>query len=304
MRYTYYKFDASKLTLAELWRSCNNVVEFLIATVCKGIGVNVAPAFGMARTDRLVRFACSALPAFARSRMEPLAEEAQSLGLVPAFCFTVPTVGALEGYSRSLRSKDGQIVMGIDYVRISMNNVANEKATFYFLSQLRDGSYLITSGSKREENAPANQDREHHPGRPMAEVLQRHRERLAEHAMTVQTIDDDEQLERLMFRYEREIMDYQIERGAFVALPENEVQRLGSVPRISTSATPQETGTKPKPLLQGVEWICWLALLFGIYLFARGDANHAQFVFRLALVSIGLLGVIAFQIARLARTRS
>jgi hypothetical protein len=194
--------------------------------------------------------------------------------------------------------------MGIDYVRISMNNVANEKATFYFLSQLRDGGYLVTSGSKREENAPANQDREHHRGRPMAEVLQRHRERVAEHAMTVQTVDDDEQLERLMFRYEREIMDYQIERGAFVALPENEVHSLGSVPRVSSPAPPQDAGTKSRPLLHGVEWICWLTLLFGIYLFARGDANRAQFVFRLVLVGVGLLGVIAFQIARLAGTRS
>jgi hypothetical protein len=303
MRYTYYKFDASKLTLAELWRSCNNIVEFLIATVCKLISVNVAPGFGMARTDRLVRIAPRAIPQYARERVEPLAEEAQTLGMTPGFCFTIPTVGALEGYSQALRSGDGRIVMGIDYVRISLNAAVNEKATFCFLSRLGNGRYLVTCGSKREEDEPPNQDREYHRGRPMATVLQRHRERLAEQATPVESVGDDEQLRRLMFQYEREMMDYQIDRRIFVPISETEIQYLETLPRVASPAPAQDAGKRPKPLRRWLEWTCWLSLLFGIYLFARGDANP-PFTFRLALVSLGLLGVIALQIARLAGARS
>ena len=304
MQYTYYQFDASRLTLAELWRSCNNIFEFLIAIVCKLIRVNVAPAFGMARTDRLVRISSGAVPPFAQSRMTPLAEEAQTLGMTPGFYFTIPTVGAVEGYSHPLRDGDGRIAMAIDFVRISVNTVVNEKAAFYFLTKLRDGRYLVTSGSKREENGPPNHKREHLRSRPMPEVLQRHRERLAEQTAAPEPIMDDNQLELLMFQYEREILDYQIERGVFTPITENEVERLRSLPKAAPSAVPQDVGRQPKPLLHWVEWACWLTLLFGIYLFAKGDANQAQFVFRLVLVSAGLLGVIAFQIARLFRAKA
>ncbi len=52
MQYTYYRFDASKLTLAEVWRCSSNVVEFCIAAICKLFGINVAPPFGAADADR------------------------------------------------------------------------------------------------------------------------------------------------------------------------------------------------------------------------------------------------------------
>jgi hypothetical protein len=303
MQYPYYQFDASKLTLAELWRSCNNVLEFFIAVLCKLIGVNVAPAFGMARTDRLVRIAPGAVPPFAHSRMTPLVEEAEKLGMKSGFYFTIPAVGAVEGYSRPLHSGDGQISMAIDCVRLSVNAVINEKATFYFLTMLQDGRYLVTSGSKREENGPPNHQREYLRGRPMAEVLQRHRERLAEQTVVLQPVMDDNQLERLMFQYEREVIDYQIQRRVFTPITEVEVERLRSLPRAAPTAVPENVGRQPKPVLHWLEWACWLTLLFGIYLFAKRDANQAQFVFRLALVSTGLLCVIAFQIARLVRAR-
>jgi hypothetical protein len=305
MQFTYYKFDASKLTLAELWRCCNNVFEFLVATVCRLIRVNVAPPFAIARTDRMVRVAAGAVPPFAQSRMSVLADEAETLGFTSGFYFTIPTVGALEGYSCPRRGGDGRIAMAIDFVRISVNMVVNEKVTFYFLSKLQDGRYLTTSGSKREENAPPNCEREHLRGRPMAEVYQRHCERLAEQTAMPEPVADDEQLERLMFEYERGIMDYQIGRAVFVAVTQDEVERLRSLPKVSPSAVPQDTRRQPSRILHWMEWACWFALLFGIYLFGKGEeANQAQLAFRLALLGGGLLGVIGFLIARLVRASS
>ena len=106
------------------------------------------------------------------------------------------------------------------------------------------------------------------------------------------------------FDYERGIMDYQIGRAVFVAVAQDEVERLRSLPKVAPTAAPQDAGRPPRRLLHWVEWGCWFTLLFGIYLFAKGDANQAQFAFRLALLGGGLSGVIVFLIVRLVRASS
>jgi hypothetical protein len=127
MQYTYYRVDSSKLTLAELWRSYKNPLEFVIAVVCKLFGASIAPKFGIACTDRLVRVLAAA--------------------------------------------------------------------------------------------------------------------------------DDG-------------------------------------------------TTSRPRPWLTRLEWACWFTLMFGIYLTTKEHANRAQFVFRLSLVGVGLVGAILFQVARLLRGKS
>ncbi len=303
MQYTYYKFDARRLTLAELWRSCNNPLEFLIAAFCKLIRVNVAPQFGIARTDRLVRIAAGAVPDFAKARLSPLIQQAEALGMVPGFYFTIPTAGAMEGYSFPMRNADGQFVLSIDCIRIAVGTTVNDKATFYFSSKLHDGQYLITSGSKQEENMPSGYEGRYFPGRPMSEVLQLHQQRLSEQTTGVQTVADSEQLERRVFEYEQSVMEFQIDRGVFVPLPADEVQRLKSQPRVADvpSVSSEPNSSAPRP--QWLEWGSWLTLLFGIFLFSKGNANQAQLIFRLALIGVGLVGVILFQIARLLRNR-
>jgi hypothetical protein len=303
MRYTYYQFDARRLTLAELWRGCGNLLEFLVAAFCKSIRVNMSPLFGIARTDRLVRIVASAVPEFAKARMSPLIQQAEALGMVPGFYFTIPTVGAMEGYCFAMRSADGQVALSIDCIRIVAGPVVNDKATFYFCSKLHDGDYLITSGSKREENMPSGYDGRYFPGRPISDVLQHHRQQLAERRTRPQVMADAEELERRVFEYERGVMDFQIERRVLVPLPADEVQRLKNLPRPADVSSGSAQPSRSQPGLRWLEWGCWFALLFGIYLFSKGSANSAQVTFRLALLGAGLIGVILFQIARLLRSR-
>jgi hypothetical protein len=304
MQYTYYKFDASRLTLAELWRSCNNPLEFAIAAICKAIRVNAAPRFGLARTDRLVRISAGAVPAFAQARITPLIQLAEALGMLPGFYFTIPTAGALEGYSFLMRSSDGQSVLSIDCIRITVGTLVNEKATFHFISTCGDGRYLVTSGSKREENTPPGYDGRYLPGRSLDDVLQCHRQRLAEQAAVPHRIADNDQLERMIFAYERGVMDFQIERRVFVPLAADEVQELKGMPRPDAAATATEPQGGGQPALRLLEWASWFALLFGIFLFSKEHANQAQLLFRAGLLGCGLLGVIVFQVLRLMRTKS
>ncbi len=301
MQYTYYRFDASKLTLAELWRCSNNRLEFVIAAICKLFGVNTAPPFGIANADRLVRVAPAAVPEYARREVMALSEQAQTLGMTPGLCFTHPTVGAVRGYGWHMYGGDRATVMAISYVRIVANAAVQEKALYAFVSELQDGRYLITAGSKQEEDSPPNYEGEYLRGQPMKEVLQRHRERLRYETATPVPVANEAQLERFVFEYERGSTDYQVERRLFVPMSIEEVERLRGMAMPEPAANDRSNSEPPKRRATWLEWACWFALGFGAYLFTKGHANQAQLVFRLCLVGAGLIGTVLFQIARLAR---
>jgi hypothetical protein len=49
--------------------------------------------------------------------------------------------------------------------------------------------------------------------------------------------------------------------------------------------------------LQGLEWICLFAMMFGAFLFLKGPATTtAQLIFRLCLSGFGLIGTVVIEI--------
>ncbi len=81
---------------------------------------------------------------------------------------------------------------------------------------------------------------------------------------------------------------FQCERGVFVQLTDHELQRLAA-----STANPPPPGT----VNPGAGWagtLAWIVLLLGLFLIMQGPpVNQRQWFFRIAVLALGMVGVVA-----------
>ena len=202
--------------------------------------------------------------------------------------YWMPAVGTIEGAAAAFLSDDGRSVLLIAYARTWTKVAINEKAVFAFLSRLSNGTTVVTSGAKHDLDAPPHVSGEAHPGRPMPEVYERHLTRLNNASSSAVTVHDPDQLEQLLREHEKKNFAFNIERGVYVPVSQRELARLQHL----AAATPEVPRPKAKQHFQGIEFVCWIALVVSLFMFTRDQpASVAQAVFQLSILLAALAGI-------------
>ena len=269
--------------------------EFIVAVVFKCLRIRLPMSFAFADTGHFQTISPNQLSDRARQSIKPVADEALALDLDYAFSYWLQTVGTIEGAAAAFLAKDGRTFLLIVYVKNWTNVNVDEKLVYAFVSRLSNGNAIVTAGSKGDLDAPEHILGEAHPGKPMTEVFDRHLTRIGEANAQVIEAHSAEQLEPMLREYEEENFAFNIERGVYAPVSDGEVARLQRL-SLSTSELPK---AQPKKQLQGLEMICWIAMVAGLTLSLRDDpVNAGQMLFRLGMLIIPLGGIATIWLVR------
>jgi len=293
----YYEMNSTKLTLREYWRMSNGLLEFLIAAVIRILRLNVSFKLAFANTTYLQEISPEQVPDAARKPLRGIVEHAKGLGLTYEFAYVLPTVGNIEGVGAVMRNESRDTVMIIVFVRTWVNNVRQEKLRYGFVTQLNNGSVLVTSGAPRDLEAPENLLIESYPKREMQWVLKRHQERILQTTSPAVQFSHGEGLKAEIRSYEEKVFGHQIERGVYVPVD------LAKLERLHAQSTPPPTDSKPSMASHGLLDIVFIVMLIlpaFLYL-QQPEANIQQQIFRAALALIGIIGIGVLWITRLVR---
>ncbi len=292
---TYYQPITTKISLREYWRMSKGWGELILGVIFKFLRIRLPLSFAFADTRHFQRITPEQLSQRAREIIKPLADQALKLDLQYAFSYWLQTVGTIEGAAAAFLPKDGRCFLLIVYVRTWNNVTIDEKTVFAFVSCLTDGNVLATAGAKGDLDTPPHILGEALPGKSMRDVYERHVERLNVTTSQIVAANSAEQLDPLLRNYEEENFAFNVNRGVYAPVSDVEVARLQRLVLV----TPDSPKPKPKKALQGVEMICWIALVVGLTL-SMGDepVNAAQAIFRFGALVVPLGGIAIIWLVR------
>jgi hypothetical protein len=174
--------------------------------------------------DRLDRRDPDDLPRHVVRACDGYRAKLRKLGFVPGFVYSLEAYGSQEGHALVFRHKDGTAAAAVVYARCVRNDTETLTTVFGFNTPLADRTYLMTSGNKRLMNKPDHFRVEYLPGRPPAEVFDRHLERLDNAEATPRKVRTDDDLERLVLDCENSETEFNLDRGVFVKMKRSEVE--------------------------------------------------------------------------------
>jgi hypothetical protein len=183
--------------------------------------------FGM-RTfgDQLPRRDIDSLPRRILSEMDGYRYDLEKIGFIPCFAYSLEAYGSQEGHAIAHRHKSGVAGASVLYSRSVRGDIESETTLFAYCTALADDTYIMTSGAKKMMDKPSHVLGENMPGRSPKEVFERHIERLESAGALPLTIKTDDELERIVLRYEKEDTEFNFDRGVYVLMSRSEI-RLG-----------------------------------------------------------------------------
>jgi hypothetical protein len=222
----YVYTDLTRLTCRELWRFSPNVVVFLGLCVRKLLHWRFPVRTAVCHEDTLRLIDAADVPRDAARVLDPLIAECEDLGAKLAFHYTVPAVGPLEGYAAALLAPDRVTYIAVMWSGAQIGRSRSGKRGCVFASQLADGTFLSTTDFPQKFNSPPGFNVRRKPGASPSELAERHRQALAETEGIPVTLDVNKVKESLL-EARRRTAEWNISRGIWVCLTEEDVARLG-----------------------------------------------------------------------------
>lgn len=180
MEKKYYRNNMSAFSVAEYWRLCRfNPLLFPLAIVLFKIfrmrgDVNMAQAL-IAEIERVP--AEEVAPA-AKSGLRNILAECEGEGLGVDCYYTTDIVSANISVGVLLLSPDKRISHQLIFGMPKETNVPTS-CFFTCYSSCTDGTYVITTGGPQQLNSAPVFDVEYRTGKPVREIVERHRQRIA-----------------------------------------------------------------------------------------------------------------------------
>ncbi len=221
-----YKLDGRRLTFGELWRiHGHNPQGFLAASVRKLLGVPRPVTFGIRRPDALDLHEPADLPSPVRHRLESAVRKCEASGYALQFFASVDALvgSGTKAYMAALVPADG-LVWATATVAHRRHGGA-DAPRFTCFSRLSDGRYAITAGQRGKMASHPEDVVEVMDGAPFDAIAARHRERIAEPELRPVAVGRGELAGVLLSREQRHV-DFQIQRGVYVPMTEEEVDRI------------------------------------------------------------------------------
>jgi hypothetical protein len=224
----YYKVDSRKRTYAEHWRiQWPNLEAFLVAAFCKLLGIRQRHTFGMRRPESLDLHEPSAVPRLVRDRLADIIRECDDLDLPFQFYSSVDVMigSRVKAYTAAMLHPQGLCwATAIAVLVRGKNGEEVRPVRFNCFSRLPDDRYVVTSAHEWRITPHPDDLLEHLVGAWPDAVVARHLVRIEEPALRPLAVRQGE-LDQVILTREQRHVDYQVERGVFVPMTPEEVER-------------------------------------------------------------------------------
>lgn len=299
MGLTYYKPNLAACTFGELRGISKNGLEFLLLSIFKIFRVQLPTAMGVGFLENeVLRVTLESLSPTFRGLLEPGIELAKSLGAQPGIIYSAPLIGTTEAVGALLPSANGEYVVTLIATHSVNANVVVKQLKYGVTSRMKDGRWLTTTGARPELSNPPEYIVERHIGWQLADLIDRHRERLSFETGSYELVRTEDDLERIAIAAESLGKRHLIERGFFVPLSEAEVAHL------KTLTIPDGPIQEAKATTRNAyEWVFFFLVVYGVYLLSKAG-NDAHRKFNSGVIIAGVLGWVIARLRRRARERS
>jgi hypothetical protein len=140
------------------------------------------------------------------------------------FYYTIPMLGAQEGYVLALLGQDPRVAAATVYARQRNDVVEFEQTTCSFATERSDGNVLSTVNSKRTFNAPPGVIPQNYPGISSEQLLEHHQQRIASLPLSqTRPLTNDQELDLFSLKMNQVEIDDFIRRGLYEPLADDEV---------------------------------------------------------------------------------
>jgi hypothetical protein len=224
-----YRIDSSRRTFAEHWRiQWPRVDGFLIVACCKLLGMPGRCTFGIRRPEELHIHDPSDVPRAVRERLADPVEACEDLGMAFQFYASVDALvgSAVKGYTAAMLDAEGRFwATAIAVVVRRGNNERVQQVRFSCFSRLRDGRYAVTSDHVWRMTPHPGDLPEFLDGALPDAVVAAHSRRIDEPALGPVEVREDELAGVILDREQRHV-DHQVERGVYVPMTQDEIDRI------------------------------------------------------------------------------
>ena len=222
---TYYKFDSSKMSLAETWRISSNPAVFSMQLFRRLFGLNPSPRFGYA-LDRIQIVEWEQLPEKARASLTPIVTECEQSEMRLVFCYTIAYIGRQEGYAAAMLSRDLTTWGGAVWTKTQIDGVVRIRTHCQFVSEREDGQVLITSDNPNHLDSPEWAESVHRPHTSVRELFGEHVRRIRAAGLgRIRTLED-QNLRAFIIRFMGRTHKHLIQRGIWVPMSDAEIVAL------------------------------------------------------------------------------
>jgi hypothetical protein len=223
----YYRSDVARLTFRELWRITRNWPAFFNGCFVKAFGLS-APARWAVQHELAVRvLRAEELPEIALHALQPHIQQFQHSGSQFLFYYSNPTVGKLEGYAAALISRDCNALITVVWVRAEISERGTQRLSCNITSKLQDGTFFTTSNNPPTFNLPPEFKVRRLRSASPAELVQEHQDALMVRSLLPIPIYDECQVKDMLIDIKRRRFEWQVSRGVYVLLKEEERAQLG-----------------------------------------------------------------------------
>jgi hypothetical protein len=221
----YFRTDTTRCSFRELRRIHPRFDVFLAACFMKAFGLRQSARTVMLHEEVIRVIPEESVPTAGMRAMGTVIEEFRRSGATLAFYHAVSGVGPMRGFAAVLLPPERDAVISVTWT--SPQASRGGKAGRAIVSELRGGTFLATGGGGPRFDPPPGFEVFRYPDASPAELMRRHRLHLEQNAATALPVEDAEQAERAVLAMKRRNWDWNVGRGVWVPLSEEELVSLG-----------------------------------------------------------------------------
>jgi hypothetical protein len=221
------------LTFRELWGIHPRFRVFLAACIRKVFRLRLPLRLATLHEEIIRVIPVERVPTVAMRKLEPVSDEFQNSGARLAFYHAVSGTAPMQACAAVLLPPEGNAVISVAWATARSSGTGTE-ARLAILSELRDGTFLATSGNRSQFTpAPAVKAFRYRGASP-AELMQRHQQHLLESDVPPLPVGNVEQAKQVLLSAKRHTFEWNVRRGIWVPLTPEELERLGLPTKMST----------------------------------------------------------------------
>lgn len=215
--------QSTAITYREYWHLANNIVEYVFGIIFKTLRLKLPVNYAFGR--ELIVVDPGAIPETARISFSKWAGQALECGLSHELCYTIASLGPMEGYAAIFSDASRTMFMSVIYAH-TWEPATVEMTRVSFGTLMNDQSFLVTSRDKPQLNNPPNIIVQRRINADLPELLSIHQQRLATYPSKPVRFNTTDELERFLREHERKSNDFQLERGVYQLAPTQLVESL------------------------------------------------------------------------------
>jgi Zn-dependent protease len=263
---TYYRLNASRVTFREYAFSSPWPVVIPIAGIIKLFRIPISGSSDDPPVENLTPFEVpeAELPDEVRERFAPLAGELAELGFGrPIFHQIRSPLQYTHIYWATFAHPTGRAAARIHHRIWSQQTIHKSYLFPVFISELSDGSFLVSSAGKRDLAAPKSVEDHYSPGASAAELWREHERRLDER-LPAGPVDvrSEDRVRQMVERLHATLRDFHVGRGVFRPVSAAEQDKLAeqeklaaenAIKQATAPASAAEGATRPGAVPATVE---------------------------------------------------